>query len=96
MGNDLIAVRRAAELLGVTDRMVRAMIAAGQLAGQRQGRRWLVTLRSVSALADERGQPLADDVREAVSKGKLPLPPPPDVSKITKRKTEAASTPCPS
>ena len=77
MGNDLIAVRRAAELLGVTDRMVRAMIAAGQLAGQRQGRRWLVTLRSVSALADERGQPLADDVREAVSKGKLPLPPPP-------------------
>ena len=76
MGNDLIAVRRAAELLGVTDRMVRSMIAGGQLSGQKQGRRWLVTLRSVSALADSRGQPLAGDIREAGSKGALPLPPP--------------------
>lgn len=46
-GKTTISVRQAAELLGVSDTRVRAMLASGQLEGEKLGRAWAVSASSV-------------------------------------------------
>lgn len=64
---DYISTTEAAELLGCTDRRVRAALKAGLLAGERIGRDWVVNRKSVQSYRDS---PKRTAGRPPTTKGK--------------------------
>jgi len=56
-GNITLSVEQAAETLGVSGARVRAMLAAGQLEGEKVGRAWVVSAASVRRRLREGSHP---------------------------------------